>query len=58
MKVTSPNGLVFDVPASIATGLVGDGSRGYSFMPEDEKPRTAPAPKRAPGRPRKQLPAK
>lgn len=39
MKIQGPNGLVVDVPGAIATGLVGDGSRGYRFVPdEDAKP--------------------
>lgn len=37
MKVKGPNGLVVDVIESIATGLVGDGTRGYELV-EPEKP--------------------
>lgn len=52
MKVQGPNGLVVDIPASVATGLVGGGGRGYRFVPETEtKPVTeetseAPKPRR------------
>lgn len=43
MKVIGPNGLVVDVPGSIATGLVGDGSRGYRYAPEKEAEEKAEA---------------
>lgn len=54
MKVTGPNGLVVDVPETIATGLVGDGNRGFAFVPEPkEKPEPeASARKAAPRKPR------
>lgn len=44
MKITGPNGLVVDVPEAIATGLVGDGTRGYSRVVEEAPP--APKPRR------------
>lgn len=34
--VKGPNGLVVDVPDSVASGLVGDGKRGFEYV--DEKP--------------------
>lgn len=46
MRVKGPNGLVIDVPEAIATGLVGDGDRGYELVPDEPV-------KRGPGRPRK-----
>jgi hypothetical protein len=46
MKVRGPNGFVIEVGEHIATALVGDGTRGYEFVPDE------PA-KRGPGRPRK-----
>lgn len=54
MKVVGPNGHVIDVVDAVATGLVGDGSRGFKFV-GDEPP--APV-KRGPGRPRKTAPEK
>lgn len=44
MKVEGPNGLTIDVPGAIATGLVGDGSRGYRFVPEVKPVPEQPAP--------------
>jgi len=48
MKVKGPNGTVVDVEKHLATGLVGDGTRGYEFVPDAPEP---PKPRR--GRPRK-----
>lgn len=39
MRVRGPNGMVIDVPESIATGLIGDGTRGYEHVPVEEKPK-------------------
>ena len=36
MRVLGPNGTVVDVRESVATALVGDGSRGYTFVTEPE----------------------
>lgn len=45
-KVKGPNGTVIDVVDAVATGLVGDGNRGYEFVANEPV-------KRGPGRPRK-----
>lgn len=44
MRVIGPNGIVVNVREAVATGLVGDGSRGYSYAPE--APARPPKPKR------------
>lgn len=46
MRVLGPNGTVVDVRESVATALVGDGSRGYKFAPEPEAKKTTPKPRR------------
>ena len=46
MRVLGPNGIVVNVRESIATALVGDGSRGYQFAPEPETDKPARKPRR------------
>jgi hypothetical protein len=49
--VIGPNGVPTYVPDDVASSLVGDGERGYSYAPEPvQEPVKAPAPKRAPAR--------
>jgi hypothetical protein len=37
MRVKGPNGVEIDVPENIASGLVGDGDRGYEYAPEPKR---------------------
>lgn len=37
MRVKGPNGSEIDVPDTIASGLVGDGQRGYEYVPEPKR---------------------
>lgn len=46
MRVLGPNGTVVDVRESVATALVGDGSRGYKFAPDPETDKPARKPRR------------
>lgn len=46
MRVLGPNGTVVDVRESVATALVGDGSRGYKFATEPETVKPARKPRR------------
>ena len=46
MRVLGPNGAVVDVRESVATALVGDGSRGYKFAPEPETKKVTSKPRR------------
>ena len=46
MRVLGPNGTVVDVRESVATALVGDGSRGYKFATEPETKKVTPKPRR------------
>lgn len=48
-RVKGPNGTVIDIPASLASGLVGDGTRGYEYVEDkpqaDSKSTPKPKPK-------------
>lgn len=43
-RVKGPNGLVIDVPEAIASGLVGDGTRGYEYVADGPEPKSAKRP--------------
>lgn len=40
-KVKGPNGSVVEVPEVVASGLVGDGSRGYEYVRDESKKTTS-----------------
>lgn len=41
-RIKDPNGAVTDVAASLATLVVGDGSRGFSYVDAPPRPKRAP----------------
>lgn len=54
MKVRGPAGAVAFLPEELAHRVVGDGSRGYTFVVEEPVPAPEPAPEAKPKRkPRK-----
>ncbi|MFC4494071.1 hypothetical protein ACFPA8_07985 [Streptomyces ovatisporus] len=55
--VTGPNGYPTYVPDDVATGLVGDGTRGYAYVAEAKSPEPKAEPEKKPA-PRKRAPRK